>query len=87
MATQHGGRYRSDYVVEGSGDFPIDMLRYDCAWPKTEGDSHSISHWRDVKPRRVTLSKYHVDTQPQIGAPRWLSFGWRVVEIIETVRR
>jgi len=44
-AEQHGylgTLYRTDFEVEGSGEFPIDMLRYTCAWPKGETDSRVV---------------------------------------------
>ncbi len=31
------------YLVEGSGPFPIDMLRYDMSWPFDSSDSGRIS--------------------------------------------
>ena len=37
-----GTLYRTDFEVEGSGGFPVDMLRYTCSWPKGESDSHAI---------------------------------------------
>lgn len=79
-------KYRTDYRVEGSGEFPFDMLRYDCSFPATEPESGKLhSHRRDH--RHVLLSKYHSDKIPLICEPRWQSFGWRVVEIVQTVKR
>ena len=81
-----GELYRTDYVVEGSGEFPFDMLRYACSWPKGESDSFAMGADHDEK-RRVTLSKYHRDPQPVLSEDRWLSkFRWRVVQVIETVK-
>ena len=55
------------YEVQGVGLFPIDMLRYDSAWP---ADSESV----EAQGRRtVRLSSYR---QPTID--RWSSFGWTV---------
>lgn len=31
---------RKRYIVQSSGQFLIDMLRYDCAWPARETDSY-----------------------------------------------
>jgi hypothetical protein len=66
------------FTVEGSGDFPFDMLRYDCCWPKDEGqDSYGIPR-ASIEPRRITLLS-HSEHAPTSG--RWESFGWRVVGI------
>ena len=27
------------FEVQGRGEFPLDMLRYDLCWPATEGDA------------------------------------------------
>lgn len=70
--------YITEYVVEGFGEFPIDMLRYDCSCPHTEQDSAIITN-QDGK-RRVKLRAY----QRSNAGPekdRWKSFSWRVVEI------
>jgi hypothetical protein len=63
--------------VQGSGEFPIDMLRYDRCVPRTEVDSHFISKRTDP-PRIVCLIRYSVNV---IGATkdRWKSFGWEVL--------
>jgi len=90
-----GTLYRTDFEVEGAGAFPIDMLRYTCAWPKGESDSQAIEDSYDDSvraaaprrgPRTITLSKYHRDPEPQLAADRWASkFRWRVLRVIETV--
>lgn len=82
-----GTLYRTDFVVEGAADFPIDMLRYTCAWPKGEDDARAIGDsFDDAGRRTVTLSKYHRDPAPQLAADRWAAkFRWRVVRVIETV--
>lgn len=68
---------RLHFTVRGSGVFPIDMLRYDHAWPFSEEDSHRCSiDWagdlRDVE--LVTESA----SAPTRG--RWKSFTWEVVK-------
>lgn len=72
-----------EFIVEGSGVFPFDMLRYDQCWPKSETtDSAAIE--------RTTRHVYSGDekvTLVGLGKPtegRWNSFGWRVVS--ETTR-
>ena len=90
-----GVLYRTDFEVEGSGGFPVDMLRYTCSWPKGESDTHSIADSLDdviaaASPRRgprtITLSRYHRDLEPQLASDRWQSkFRWRIVRVIETM--
>jgi hypothetical protein len=82
-----GTLYRTDFEVEGIGDFPIDMLRYTSSWPKGEGDSHAIEDSFDSGGRRtVMLSKYHRDPEPSLAADRWeAKFRWRVLRVVETV--
>lgn len=73
-------RYR--YLVTGSLAFPIDMLRYDQAWPVSEGlDSSQIT----ASIRHETTGPVTVElrsTQPPTRG-RWESFGWRVSEVGE----
>ena len=71
------------YVVEGTGSFPLDMLRYDSSYPSS---SEAVTAMDEPvptvspegrlvrKPRQVTLRS---DREPTVG--RWESFGWRVV--------
>lgn len=61
--------YRIDFMVQGRGDFPLDMLRYDRAWPASEADSGRIAGRVVVDelgraPRRVTLSHYEAGKAP-----------------------
>lgn len=58
------------YTVEGKGTFPLDMLRYDCAWP-----SHDASTIVMTAQRSVSLASYQEPT-----TDRWRSFGWTVKE-------
>ena len=82
-----GTLYRTDFEVEGTRAFPVDMLRYTCAWPKGESDALAIEDSIESPGRRtVALSKYHRDPEPHLAADRWESkFRWRVVRVIETV--
>ena len=69
------------FTVEGTGSFPVDMLRYDMCWPKTEAhESVAIPnsfHERNIgAPWRITLVTVK-DTAPTVD--RWASFGWKVV--------
>lgn len=72
------------FTVEGSGEFPVDMLRYDNCWPVGSEDAISI-HLRYGaigedqlfgKMRRVRLATTY-PSAPTDG--RWRSFTWRVV--------
>ncbi len=66
------------FTVEGYGEFPFDMLRYDSCWPKSEGhDSYALGN-RDQ--RRVVLQTWS-ERGPTVG--RWESFTWRVIGLGE----
>lgn len=69
------------YVVVGSGNFPLDMLRYDGCWPEdsTALASMTLRHDEVAEPgafhralRKVTLRGVHPPTEA-----RWASFRWR----------
>lgn len=66
-------------VVEGSGSFPADMLRYDSCFPFREEDSRKIE-WAYTERRRVILCRRGVNEKGATGA-RWQSFGWKVIEV------
>jgi hypothetical protein len=68
--------YERFFVVEGSGSFPLDMLRYDSACPATEEDS-AIAQ-QHTERRRVALVSRRVNDNFPTEA-RWRSFGWNVV--------
>ena len=64
------------FVVEGSGEFPFDMLRYDACYPLNERDSYKLRSSSDVQcRRRVVLKSLNHPTT----SGRWESYGWRVV--------
>jgi hypothetical protein len=70
-----------EFTVQGRGQFPADMLRYDLCWPAHQADAHSIESWTDLvsesgKPfesRRINLRGLKPPTPG-----RWASFGWMV---------
>jgi len=68
-------------VVEGHGQFPVDMLRYDCCVPASQGDVSQMMFARSASPRRVSL-KMFTPVGMVVGATdgRWQSFGWSVVD-------
>lgn len=66
-----------EFVVEGSGEFPFDMLRYDQAVPLREIEIDGVYSSGRQDKRRIQLRSY-------AGGPttvRWRSFGWNVVEV------
>lgn len=84
--------YITDFTVEGRGDFPLDMLRYDQCWPAdsaavtaiettygSELERHGSTVAQQPGLRRIRLRKVSGSgIGPTEG--RWNSFGWRVVE-------
>lgn len=61
-----GTLYRTDFEVEGTDSFPIDMLRYTSSWPKGESDARAIEDSFDGSARRtVTLTMTHRDLFPR----------------------
>lgn len=63
-------------VVDGSGEFPLDMLRYDSCFPHTENDSYAITH--HTGKRRILLCRRGVN-ETHASEGRWKSLGWAVV--------
>ena len=67
--------------------FPIDMLRYDGAHPRSESESGKIADLlsynapiKDFKPDQLEIEIVGTHS----GAPtarRWESFGWRVTDV------
>jgi len=82
--------YVQKIVVEGSGSFPHDMLRYDNCVPMNENEIHKmVMTPRDgneyfKERRQVTLVRYSYNGEPPTDA-RWRSFLWKVVDV-EAIR-
>ena len=77
--------YVQEFEVEGSGDFPMDMLRYDRCYPAREGtDSANLcaSRYRRSRlPRRkIMLRRLVTNRHAMPTSVRWESFGWWIVE-------
>jgi len=72
--------YRQTFVVEGTGDFPIDMLRYDTCSPETEADSAFVtsSFVTPNEKRTIRLKRLIANKQLKPTEGRWKSFGWKV---------
>lgn len=69
-------------VVEGAGSFPVDMLRYDCAFPFGQVDATKMEgHHNEHRCLVVVRRGVNQDS----GTPeRWASYGWRVVSTHHT---
>ena len=63
------------YIVEGSGSFPLDMLRYDQSYPASEYDSGIMA---SLQLRKVMLQSSAEHAGGAISKQRWSSFGWTV---------
>jgi hypothetical protein len=88
--------YTTKFTVRGTGAFPMDMLRYDCAYPARTQDAMeialSLARGSDAiraidrhpggTPYEVTLIRTHRSAKG--GKPtegRWESFGWTVTSV------
>lgn len=67
------------YYVTGSGVFPFDMLRHDCAWPAHGEDAAKLEWERmntDDRSRGQRSIKLYSNCEPTVT--RWSSFLWSV---------
>jgi hypothetical protein len=64
-------------TVSGRGEFPIDMLRYDLAYPKSEEDSGVIL--KTFQRGETGTHQVQLASSKQPTPERWKSFGWTVV--------
>lgn len=68
------------FTVEGSRQFPLDMLRYDACWPAGSEDVDKVATTRD-DPDYRTARRVRLTSQTRAITPdRWASFGWKVVK-------
>ena len=67
------------FEVMGSGEFPIDMLRYDGAIPSRGIDAQAIMRSFDPGRERQIIRLMSVFHKPTVA--RWQSFGWLVGDI------
>lgn len=83
MARRSHPRFQMvEMVVEGRGNPPMDMLRYDQCAPASGADAALLERNIGHELRRVRLRRYYPvggAHEPEFG--RWESFGWRVVEL------
>jgi hypothetical protein len=71
--------YSYEFTVSGSYPFPLDMLRYDRCWPKSQDDVSSM-----MANSRHTIGGQSKVTMVGLRRPtidRWSSFGWKLVSV------
>lgn len=68
--------YRKVITVRGATAFPVDMLRYDHAWPRTEQDSLNIQATWDGGAGKQDIELLSLEMP---NRDRWSSFGWEVI--------
>ena len=81
-------KYVCEFNVSGTGDFPIDMLRYDRCSPYSSQDAGKIGSGgladycdtRTVKLIRFTQGKGK-NYKDNPTNDRWKSFGWAVSNV------
>jgi hypothetical protein len=69
------------YAVEGIGDFPLDMLRHDRAWPADEESVTAMMagmRWAASRKRSRELLVVRLVSHRAPTSERWRSFGWTV---------
>lgn len=65
------------YTVQGAGEFPFDMLRYDSCYPATQ---EAVSVMAPGGPRpRLPMRSVQVTGRREPTEGRWASFGWHVM--------
>jgi hypothetical protein len=72
---------RVEYAVEGVGDFPLDMLRHDCAYPADEDSVAAIMaglRWAASRKRSRDLLRVRLVSHRAPTSERWRSYGWTV---------
>ena len=72
------GFYLHTYTVSGRGPVPMDMLRYDGAYPATSGDAARVVDLSN-EPRTVRLVHAAPVKSWRPEVARWSSFGWEVL--------
>lgn len=73
--------------ITGSGNFPIDMLRYDSCCPATEEDSYAIGNTLNnyeknwvVFVKKILLERRRKNSSV-FTEGRWQSFGCQIEEV------
>lgn len=77
--------YTIYFTVEGTLNFPLDMLRYDHCFPLTQDDVAAVAdalgiygRARERKTFRIALARNQKTKVEQLTPDRWLSFGWSI---------
>ena len=74
---------RFEFAVEGVGDFPLDMLRHDCAYPADKESVAAIMSglaWAAARNRSRQMLVVRLVSDRAPSSERWHSFGWTVTE-------
>jgi hypothetical protein len=66
-----------EYYVTGSGIFPFDMMRFDCAWPASGEDAAKLE-WERMGERGRKLRSVKMRSYKEPTIDRWSSFTWSV---------
>jgi len=72
---------RFEYAVEGIGDFPLDMLRHDCAYPADQESVSAITagfRWAAARKRSRDPIVVRLVSDREPTPERWRAFGWTV---------
>ena len=72
---------RFEYAVEGAGDFPLDMLRHDGAYPADEESVAAILaglRWAASRKRSRQMLLVRLVSHRAPTSERWRAFGWTV---------
>ena len=67
------------FTVQGSGEFPFDMLRFDRCFPTSPAASLAMGYFPDGRGRTMREVELCTD-ECSITPARWESFGWRVTQ-------
>lgn len=88
-------KYGWEFTVEGrntQSSFPIDMLRYDSAYPANSDAVSAIAQslggttkWFSNDPERTKVVKLRT-TKGSITPLRWKSYGWEIKEAFELTK-
>lgn len=74
--------YIHTFQYQGTGAFPVDMLRYDECHPHDSASVGILTHHSTTTQgiRTATLAKVTRTKDPQLTHTRWQSFGWQFVQ-------
>lgn len=77
-------RFNFRFTVQGRGQFPLDMLRYDRCWPRGETDANVAQSSSERAVGEARLVELTATDRPSYWTPtegRWRSFGWVVASV------